>query len=269
MGSATVRDDRSAVSPPGEGRAWPAVDPGSPVPLYHQVHNAILHAIRSGVVQPGDALPTEAELCEAFGVSRITVRQALADLERLGLVDRVVGKGTFVRTRPRPIEALGRLSGFGEQARAAGVAAGYLVLAAGEAALPDEVAERLGVTDATGFVVERVLLADGAPAGSHASTLPLWLARRLEPSALTPAALAHGSLYAAVEAGGARLHRAVEWLEPALAGEAQAARLGLEPGSLVQRVRRLVHDDQNRPVLFEVDTYRPDVFTYRVELFRR
>ena len=245
------------------------VDANSVVPMYRQLADLLRRQIAAGDLGDGDRLPSEAQLGEAHGVSRITVRQALADLERLGLVDRVVGKGTFVRTRPRPIEALGRLSGFGEQARAAGVAAGYLVLAAGEAALPDEVAERLGVTDATGFVVERVLLADGAPAGSHASTLPLWLARRLEPSALTPAALAHGSLYAAVEAGGARLHRAVEWLEPALAGEAQAARLGLEPGSLVQRVRRLVHDDLDRPVLFEVDTYRPDVFTYRVELFRR
>ena len=111
------------------------VDANSVVPMYRQLADLLRRQIAAGDLGDGDRLPSEAQLGEAHGVSRITVRQALADLERLGLVDRVVGKGTFVRTRPRPIEALGRLSGFGEQARAAGVAAGYLVLATGEAPL--------------------------------------------------------------------------------------------------------------------------------------
>ncbi len=159
------------------------------------------------------------------------------------------------------------LSGFGEHARAAGVQAGYLVLRAEAATAPDEVDDRLALDDPRAFVVERVLLANGSPVGMHASWLPPWLERQAPPGALTPLALEHGSLYSAIEAGGVRLHRAEEWLEPALAGE-EARHLELEPGSLVQRVRRVVYDDRDRPVAFESDTYRPDAYTYRVELFR-
>jgi DNA-binding GntR family transcriptional regulator len=64
------------------------------------------------------------------------------------------------------------------------------------------------------------------------------------------------------------LLRAVETLEPGYAGDEQGAHLGLEPNALVQRVRRTVFDAEGRPVVFEADTYRPDAFTYRVELYR-
>jgi GntR family transcriptional regulator len=88
------------------------IDHASPVPLYHQVYHAILDAIREGRFVAGEPLPSEAELCERFDVSRITVRQALRDLVR----DR-----HLVRPRPRarlipramPIEQrLLRLSSF-------------------------------------------------------------------------------------------------------------------------------------------------------------
>ena len=55
------------------------LDRSSPVPLYHQVYNAILHDIRDGRLRRGAILPTEAELGEYFDVSRITIRQALGE----------------------------------------------------------------------------------------------------------------------------------------------------------------------------------------------
>ena len=241
----------------------------SAVPLYRQLADLLRARIADGALRDGDRLPSEAQLGEAHGVSRITVRQALAELEQSGVLVRAPGKGTFVCTRPRPIEGLARLSSFSENARAAGREAGYRVLRVGEADAPREVSSRLGITDRRVFVVERVLLANGSPVGVHASHLPLWLARQAPPGTLEPDALARASLYAAVEAGGVALHRGEEWLEPALAGEEGAQRLELEPGSLVQRVRRLVYDAWERPILFEVDTYRPDAYSYRVELFRR
>lgn len=245
-----------------------AINANSAVPMYRQLADLLRRQIEDAAIADGDRLPSEAQLGETYGVSRITVRQALSELERAGLLLRAPGKGTFVRTRQRPIEGLARLSGFSENARAAGVQAGYLVLRADEATAPDEVADRLAIDDPRAFVVERVLLANGSPVGMHASWLPSWLERQAPPGALTPLALEHGSLYSAIEAAGVRLHRAEEWLEPALAGE-EARHLDLEPGSLVQRVRRVVFDDRGRPVAFESDTYRPDAYTYRVELFRK
>jgi len=79
----------------------------SPVPLYRQLKEILKEAIRRGEFRPGDRLPTEMELCETFGVSRITVRQALNELTSEGFLYRQQGSGTFVNDRiPSKIETL-------------------------------------------------------------------------------------------------------------------------------------------------------------------
>jgi GntR family transcriptional regulator len=244
------------------------IDANSVTPLYRQLTDLLHEQIASGALADGARLPSEAQLGERYGVSRITIRQALADLERRGLLERAPGKGTFVRRRPQPIQGLTRLSGFSENAAAAGFVAGYRVLAAGEREVTPEIAERLELPEPRAYVVERVLLANDAPVGMHASAIPPAIAARVQPGALSREHLGHGSLYAAIESAGVTLLRAVETLEPGYAGDEQGAHLGLEPNALVQRVRRTVFDAEGRPVVFEADTYRPDAFTYRVELYR-
>ncbi len=245
------------------------IDANSITPLYRQLTQLLRGQISSGAIADGARLPSEARLGEQYGVSRITIRQALADLERQGLLERAPGKGTFVRRRPRPIEGLTRLSGFSETAAAAGLEAGYQVLAAEERDVAPEIAERLTLPEPRAYVVERVLLANGAPVGMHASAIPRWLAEQVRPGALSAEHLAHASLYAAIESAGVVLLRAIESLEPAFAGDDHGRRLELEPTALVQRVRRTVYDAEGRPVIYEADTYRPDAFTYRVELYRQ
>lgn len=68
-------------------------------PLYEQLADKLTRYIRDGRLKPGDRLPTEAELGEMFGVSRITVRQGLAILTRNGLIERFASRGTFVLER--------------------------------------------------------------------------------------------------------------------------------------------------------------------------
>lgn len=72
------------------------IDRASPFPIYHQLKLFIRQRINQGVWQPGDRIPTERELCEAYGISRSPVRQALNELAREGVVIRRPGLGTFV-----------------------------------------------------------------------------------------------------------------------------------------------------------------------------
>ena len=72
------------------------VEANSVFPLYKQIVRALSDSIANGTYRPGDKLPTEAELIEQFGVSRITVRSAIKEMEDAGLVERARGKGTFV-----------------------------------------------------------------------------------------------------------------------------------------------------------------------------
>lgn len=87
---------------PSNGAARVSADAG--VPLHRQLYLVLHDQIGRGALASGEALPTEQSLCDLFGVSRITVRRALADLSDAGLVDRRHGVGSFVTLRaPRTI----------------------------------------------------------------------------------------------------------------------------------------------------------------------
>ena len=80
----------------GASRSFPRLRKSSPVPLYYQLKRAIEQLIDSGEWPPDTQVPSERRLCEQFNISRITVRQALADLEREGRLVRSHGRGTYV-----------------------------------------------------------------------------------------------------------------------------------------------------------------------------
>jgi GntR family transcriptional regulator len=81
------------------------VTAGAGVPLHRQLFLVLHDEIARGAIAPGDALPTEQSLCDQFGVSRITVRRALADLAEQGYIERRQGVGSFVRQLDRSDEA--------------------------------------------------------------------------------------------------------------------------------------------------------------------
>lgn len=89
-------------------------------PLHEQVRSLLLRDIDDGVYAEGERLPTEPELCERFGVSRITVRRAVADLEGLGIVQRQQGRGTFVARR-RTVVGTMTVGGFADKVVGEGV----------------------------------------------------------------------------------------------------------------------------------------------------
>jgi GntR family transcriptional regulator len=83
---------------------YSSVDPHSPIPLYHQIYLDLRQMIQHSVISPGDMLPPELEICQAYNVGRQTVRQAIARLVDEDLVERFAGRGTFVREQPSHIQ---------------------------------------------------------------------------------------------------------------------------------------------------------------------
>lgn len=243
-----------------------AVD--SPIPMYRQLEDLIRGRIEREELVRGARIPSEAKLCDTYGVSRITVRQALADLEREGLLERAPGKGTFVRQRSGRVERMTKLTGFGENMAGLGREAGYSTLQAREETVPLEVADRLRITEARAFLVDRILLADGSPVGAHISYLPLWLVEQAPAAAFSREALDLHSLYAAIEETGVVLSRAEEIVEPGFADSVEARKLKMEEGGLVLRVTRTVYDTNDRSIEHVLITYRSDVYTFRQQLYR-
>ena len=72
------------------------IDKNSPIPVYYQLKNDLTSKIAKGVWKSGDCIASERELCEIYGVSRMTIRQAVGELVQEGVLLRIKGKGTFV-----------------------------------------------------------------------------------------------------------------------------------------------------------------------------
>jgi GntR family transcriptional regulator len=217
-------------------------------PAHTQIERALERALERGALTAGDRLPAERELAERFGVSRMTLRQALGVLEQRGRLTRHKGRygGTFV-AEPK-LELVGA-AGLSDQLRGLGVAPGARVLQAVERdARPDET-----VLGRRVLAIERVRLANGRPValerGAYAAdAFPGLLDERLD-----------GSLYELMR----RRYddaptRAVERLEPALARTAEAAALGIERGAPVMLVERTAFSVSGRPLERSHDVFRGD-----------
>src|SRR2546423_106504 len=96
-----------------------AIYRNSPLPRYYQLKEIMRERVRAGEWHPGDLIPSERELGEKYGISRMTARQAITDLVNEGLFYREQGKGTFV-SQHKITQQLIRLTGFTEDIRARG-----------------------------------------------------------------------------------------------------------------------------------------------------
>jgi GntR family transcriptional regulator len=217
-------------------------------PAHAQIELALETAIERGRLSPGDRLPAERELAGRYGVSRMTLRQALGALEQRGRLVRNKGRygGTFVADAKLELAGTSALS---DQLRGLGLAAGARVLAACErAARPDEADLGKRV-----YSIERVRLANGEPValerGAYsAEAFPGMLDGPLE-----------GSLYDLIRARYDDVPvRALERLEPALARPDEAAALEIEPGAAVMLVERTAYSATGRPVEHSRDVFRGD-----------
>lgn len=131
------------------------------ISLHEQVRNTLLFEIETGVFSDG-RLPTEPELGDRFGVSRITVRRAVADLEQMGMVTRRQGRGTFV-TAPRSTIGTMAMGGFSDHVSGVGATQRRIMRAEVQDA-DDETARLLRVDPGSPvFRLVRVFLLDGVP----------------------------------------------------------------------------------------------------------
>jgi GntR family transcriptional regulator len=225
-------------------------------PVHEQIERWFHDAFASARFRPGDRLPTERDLAEHLGVSRMTLRQALAALETRGLVVRRLGRsgGTYVGS-PRVVECdLASVTGFSEQMRRSGLAPGARVLAAERRRATREVAQALGLaTGASTVRVERVRSGDGEPVALEESWFPGRLFADLLDRDLG------GSLYALLEDGwGRHPVRLRETLEPTLAVEPVASLLHIAAGSPLMMVTRIALDSSGTPVEYARDLFRAD-----------
>lgn len=145
--------------------------------LYKTIRDDLLRAIENGSLQPDQALPSERELCQRYGTSRMTVRHAVTELESLGSVYRMQGKGTFVSGR-KLIQPLMQVSGFTEDMAKRGKKASSQILFAGEKKADAAIARGLRIAPGEPYIlIRRLRLADGVPMAIENTALNASLCR--------------------------------------------------------------------------------------------
>ena len=236
----------------------------SGTPRHEQVAAWLRDQITACTLAPDAQLPSEHALCERFGVSRVTVRHALATLESEGLIYRRQGLGSFVR-RPRVPTGLVRLTSFAEDAARAGFEASSEVRHLGTEPATEALAQKLGVAEGLPLTrLDRVRLADGLPVAFDQTWMPPRIGALLDEQDLE-----HDTLYHLLEArfripvlGGTLRFDATD--APALVADA----LGLAPGTAVMRVSRTSLTTGEEPVFFQCRHYRGDRVAFDLTLAR-
>lgn len=241
------------------------VDRDNPLPLHVQLKQALSDSIQRRVWKPGQQLPGEPELCRTFGVSRTTVRQAVSELARQGVVVREQGRGTYVAQPKLVGTAAQRLSGFHEDMTDLGRPMVSRVLRQQVIAADERVAERLGLEPGDPVVeIERLRLVEGQPVVLTTTYLPQGLCPGLE-----TADLRRRSLYEFLHTECRRtLARGWRTIEAVAADSLQARLLGTRKGAPLILLQSVSYLSNGRPIEYYFAYHRGDRSRLEVELVR-
>ncbi|MCC6957211.1 MAG: GntR family transcriptional regulator [Anaerolineales bacterium] len=233
------------------------------IPLYIQIRRTLREEINGQMLVPGQKLPSEDELAARFGVSRMTVRQGIADLIDEGLLYRRHGVGTFVAL-PHLERDHTRLTSFLESARQEGLEVAVHVLAAEVLPAKRKVALELKLEEGELVIrVKTLRFISGVPVTVHDAYIPY----RQFPQLLQDD-LQNRHLWDIYESYGFRVKRAVQRLEAREADEECAALLEVEEGFPILYKERTVYLDNGTPVEFTYCYNRGDRYRLTVVLNR-
>jgi GntR family transcriptional regulator len=241
------------------------IDSQSPVPLYAQLESILAAEIAAGRHPQGDQLPKEEELVKQYAVSRTTVRQAIQNLVRRGLIEIRRGKGTFV-LEPKITQELTGLSGFVEDMQSLGRNASARLLDKQTVPASESVARQLAITAGKRVVrIQRVRLADNSPLSFDETYLPWEIGERILENDLETE-----PIFSLLEQKyNTPLVEAEYRLEAVSADTTVARALGIVAGSPIFLIERTSYTTAHQPVDYEKLYYRGDKIRFVTRLARR
>lgn len=221
--------------------------------LHRQLFVVLRDEIVRGVYSAG-LLPKEEALCARFGVSRITVRRALADLAAQGLVERRHGRGTFVRGDRLPLARERPSLSLIDSLRKAAIDTDVQVLRVEQVPAPMDVAALLQLAPGERAVhALRLRRIGDTPVMLTDAWVPAYLGKQV-----TAASLRKHALYEILLAQGVKFGRVIQEVSAELSDPLRARLLQTEVGMPLLKVLRVMHDPQARPVQYITVTMTPE-----------
>jgi len=228
-------------------------------PLQARVQDSILDYISDQKLSGGDQLPTEPELMERFGVGRSTLREAMANLESKGILERIQGKGTFIRQTPILLEnGLDELRSVSEHIRSVGAVPSTSRLNVTIMPATRDIAEKLHIEIGEEVArIERVRRADGALAAYCIDTVPKKLLPNVTEEGFS------GSLFELFDQHDRIVSNAESSLHPTVLTRRDLPELKAEIG-LFLLFDEVFYDSRGVPLCYSNDYYSADIFDFRI-----
>jgi GntR family transcriptional regulator len=254
-------DDRTSSAPAAGNLQLGSFTPRPAVALHHQIKEDLFLHLRSERFTPGLALPSEEALCEHYGVSRGTLRRAIADLVSEGYLERYRGRGTFVSRSKLESGVVGAYNRFHVVGPA--LDPGGRVLFCRRVRAAKDIAAMLDARPGTRlWVLERVRFTDGQPVSLQTSFLPYDLCPTLAHQNLGEQHL----IDVLREVYNVHLASAIEYVEPTLADGHAARHLGVRLRTPLFQIERTTYTAGGVIAEYRRAVLRGDVYRYRVEL---
>jgi GntR family transcriptional regulator len=229
-----------------------------------QVYLVLRDRIMSGAMVFGARLLNENDLARAHGVSRVTVRRALGELQREHLIDRRRSAGTRVVYRPQPSRMTADISGVLANLADMGRSTKVQLLSFDYVQANGAAAEALGAADHELLLRSvRVRLVDGLPFSYLLAHVPERIG-----TTFSAKDLAERPLLELLERTGVKVERATQRISAGLAAPDVARVLGVKTGSPLIELMRTVYDYDGRGVEYLHALYRPDRYSFEFDLIR-
>ncbi|WP_301170966.1 GntR family transcriptional regulator [Brevibacillus nitrificans] len=231
-------------------------------PFYKQLKSIIMDDIESGKLSSGDKLPSERELAELYGVSRMTARHTLSVLEREGIVERRVGAGTFITNKKIEMDFI-TFNSFTKNMLGKGLTPRTLLLSVRKEQARPSLARKLKVHDGEEVIVfKRLRLVDDTPVAIEESFLPYLFCPGIEEHIAD-----NTSLYQVLEdLYGIILVKAKEYMQVTFSDDSESKLLRIKSESPCILLEAVAFDKTGREIEFSKSITRSDIVRYYSEL---
>lgn len=234
-----------------------------PVPLHYQLKTILLEMIENEELKPGDMIPTERELCEIQGVSRMTINKAIMALVNEGVLYREQGKGTFV-ARPKEKQEIYKLKSFTEEMSEKGLTTSTKIISFEIKEVTKKNRSILKIPKEFNKVIEirRLRMTEEDPVAIETVWIPEHLFK-----GMTADMIEGKSLYAIFEQKfNYKPKKAKQTIEPVVLSEFEAKLLNQEENALALMFKRITYTENHTPIEYTNTINRSDKYEYEILL---
>ncbi|WP_404449767.1 GntR family transcriptional regulator [Sutcliffiella horikoshii] len=239
------------------------IDKTSPIPIYYQLESYIKNQIEAGYIMTGENIPSEREYAESYGISRMTVRQAINSLVNEGLQYRKKGSGTFVSEKKfeQPLQGL---TSFTEDMKKRGMTPTSKLIHFEVIPANSFIANELKISEyAPVYEIKRIRLADGEPMALETNYLSANLVKGLTEDEV------NASIYSYVEKKlGLQITHAEQLIESVSASEEHEKLLNIEKDHPMLYIQRNTFLHDGTPLELVRSVYRGDRYKFQIKMER-